>query len=169
MNNKALVIFASSAPNGNTAQLLKSVDNLIELEHIDLKDYKITAFDYEHKNKDDDFLPIIKKILAYDKIIFACPVYWYTMPAQMKVFFDRISDVLAIEKDLGRQLRGKTAYILSTGYSEKPERSFEEVFLNSFKYLGINYGKMLYSACPNGFVEANSLAKIQDFANEIIA
>lgn len=167
--NKALVIFASSAQNGNTAQLLKSLNTLIGLEHINLKDYEISHYDYEYKNKDDDFFPLVRKMLNYDKIIFACPVYWYTMPAQMKTFFDRLSDVLAIEKDLGRQLRGKTAYILSTGYDKKPKRSFEEVFKYSFEYLGINYGNMLYAACPEGFIETDNASNIKAFSDEIIS
>jgi len=167
MKAKAIVIFSSSKQDGNTAKLLGSLNKNLDLEIINLKDYQISPFDYEHKNKDDDYLDIIKNMLSYDKIIFACPVYWYTMPAQMKVFFDRFSDILSIEKDLGRKLRGKKAYILSTGYDTKPKRSFEEVFKNSFDYLGMKYGTMLYAACPEGFVEVNSITEIKNFSDEI--
>ena len=169
MKAKAIVIFASSSQSGNTAQLLASVSKLIELEIVNLKNYEISPFDYEHKNKDDDYLELINKMLSFEKIIFACPVYWYTMPAQMKVFFDRFSDILSIEKDLGRELRGKTAYVLSTGYDPKPKRSFEEVFRNSFKYLGMTYASMLYIGCPEGFAKTNSKAQIQSFSDEILS
>ncbi|MCP4458779.1 MAG: NAD(P)H-dependent oxidoreductase [Cytophagales bacterium] len=37
----------------------------------------------------------------------ATPVYWYSMSGIMKVFLDRIYDVLTIEKELGRKLHGK--------------------------------------------------------------
>lgn len=166
--NKAIVIFASSNEDGNTAKLLKSLDNLLDLEIIKLNDYNIGFFDYKLKHKADDHLPLVRKILEYDKVIFACPVYWYTMPAQMKVFFDRFSDILVIEKDVGRQLRGKKAYILSTGADTKPKRSFEEVFRNSFKYLGMKYQSMLYAACPETYIEADNISNIKAFSDEFI-
>ncbi len=43
----------------------------------------------------------------YDVLIFATPVYWYSMSGIMKVFFDRITDLLTIKKDIGRKLKGK--------------------------------------------------------------
>jgi multimeric flavodoxin WrbA len=46
------------------------------------------------------------------------PVYWYTMSGIMKVFFDRFSDLLRIEKDLGRKLRGKSMAVISCGADE---------------------------------------------------
>lgn len=64
--------------------------------------------DYEHQNSNDDYLKLMKEIIKkYDTLIFTLPIYWYSMSGIMKVFFDRIADLLTFEKELGRQLRGK--------------------------------------------------------------
>ena len=148
---KIAILIGSSNGNGNTVSLVNAVVQTINADVFNLKDYQISPFDYEHKNSDDDFIGLVKELLLYDQIIFASPVYWYSMSAQMKVFFDRISDLLHFKKELARQLRGKSCAILSTGSSPQPERSFEEVFSNSFDYLGMNYKGMLYCFCNPSF------------------
>jgi len=155
-SKQGIVVFASSKQNGNTAKLLAAFNSIANFEVIDLSKLDISFFDYEHENIDDDFLPTINRLLNYKNIVFATPVYWYSMSAQMKVFFDRFSDLLSIKKELGRKIKGKNAFVLSTGFEEQPKRSFEEVFMNSFNYLEMNYKGMLYASCPQPFdAEAN--------------
>jgi len=104
-----VVLFSSSRRNGNTGKLLDSVVGGGSVDIINLSALDISEYDYDHKNINDDFLPLIKKVLTYDKIIFASPVYWYSVTPTMKTFLDRISDLLDLPDllDLGRQLRGK--------------------------------------------------------------
>ena len=149
--NNTVILLSTSRTNGNTQQLVDHTAQQADIDVINLNDYSISPFDYEHKNIGDDFIILVKKLIKYDHIIFASPVYWYSMTAQMKVFFDRISDLLHVKKELGRQLREKDTSIISTGASPKPERSFEETFINSFNYLGMNYKGMLYCYCENSF------------------
>ena len=52
-------------------------------------------------------------IQKYDTIIFATPVYWYSMSGTLKTFFDRLSDLLHYKKELGRQMRGKKMAMIS--------------------------------------------------------
>jgi len=148
---KTAIILGTSRSNGNTAKLSKEVAQRTDAVIFDISDYNILPFDYEHKNKHDDFTSLIKEILTYDTLIFSSPVYWFSPSVQMKLFLDRITDLLYVEKELGRKLRSKTAAVLSTGEYEKPETCFEEIFQHSFKYLGMNYKGMLYCAC--GFDE----------------
>jgi hypothetical protein len=55
------------------------------------------------------------------------------------VFFDRTTDLLTIEKDRGRKLRGKSmAAISSSGCGESGE-NFCLPFSESAEYLGIKY------------------------------
>ena len=149
---KIAILLGSSRYDGNTSSLVSCVSNKTEVTEFHLKDYSISAFDYEHKNIDDDFIPLVQELLKYDHIIFASPVYWYTMSAEMKVFFDRMSDLLHVKKEFGRQLRDKTTSIISTGASPQPERSFEEVFINSFNYLNMDYLGLLYCFCNGNFI-----------------
>lgn len=91
----------SSRSNGNTKSV---VDYLMSLNYniqlIDLNQYKISYYDYDLKNAEDDFMNLIPKVLEFDTIVFATPIYWYTMSAQMKTFFDRISDLLKGENKI---------------------------------------------------------------------
>ena len=151
LSPKIAILIGTSNNKGNTMALVKNVSKETNATIYNLKDYQISAFDYEHKNIDDDFVNLAQELIKYDQIIFASPVYWYTMSAQMKVFFDRMSDLLHVKKELGRQLRGKSCAIISTGASPQPERSFEEVFINSFDYLSMNYKGMLYCFCEESF------------------
>ncbi|MFW5760799.1 MAG: NAD(P)H-dependent oxidoreductase [Cyclobacteriaceae bacterium] len=60
----------------------------------------------------------------YDLLIFAAMVYWYSISGIMKVFFDRITDLLTIEKNLGRQLRGKYMAAISCCNGNNLEENF---------------------------------------------
>ncbi|WP_291800231.1 flavodoxin family protein [Lutibacter sp.] len=63
---------------------------------MNLYDKKINHFDYDFNN-DDGFLPLMKNVIEkYDTIIFATPIYWYSMSGVLKVFFDRLSDLLHV-------------------------------------------------------------------------
>jgi multimeric flavodoxin WrbA len=108
MENKKVIIVGSSRSNGNTIKIVDKIAMRFNIDVVDLNNYTFTYYDYENKNKEDDFLPLIKSILEkYDTLIFATPVYWYSMSGIMKVFFDRFSDLLRIEKEIGRKFRGK--------------------------------------------------------------
>ena len=107
--NKTIAVIGSSRRNGNTGKLLDTIANELGIEVIDLSTKNISPFDYEHKNSHDDSQAIMSHILKHDNIIFAPPVYWYSMSAQIKVFIDRMSDFLDIAelKGQGRELRTK--------------------------------------------------------------
>lgn len=86
------------------------------------------------------FLPLMQKIIAnYDTFIFATPVYWYSMSGIMKVFWDRMTDLITIEKDLGRQLRGKNMAVLSCSNGNNLGENFWLPFTESADYLGMHY------------------------------
>ncbi len=151
--NKTIAVLGSSRRNGNTGKLIDWIAEELNIEVIDLDLHNISPFDYEHKNIDDDFLPLMNRLLNYENIIFVSPVYWFAMSAQMKVFIDRLSDFLSIEalKDRGRKLRGKVAYVVSSSVSNQLDDSFIDAFTNTFKYLGFEYGGFVHVNCRNGF------------------
>ncbi|AUS04013.1 hypothetical protein C1A40_00280 [Tamlana carrageenivorans] len=97
-------------------------------------------FDYTHTNQSDDYLYLIRDLLEkYDTLVFATPVYWYAMSGIMKVFFDRLTDLLTIEKELGKKLRGKNMAIISSSYGENLGEHFWLPFQSTATYLGMNY------------------------------
>jgi len=137
---KTAIILGSSRSNGNTYKIVQHLRTLIEADLIDLNDYTMSAYDYDSKNQYDDFLPLMRKLVEnYDTLIFATPVYWYTMSATMKIFFDRISDCLRIDKDTGRKLRGKKMAAICCGSEPSPTPAFFTPFKLSADYLGMDY------------------------------
>lgn len=146
MKRSRIVIFGSSRNDGNTRQALELVLASIPHDFTDLEALKITPFDYGNLNQNDDFLPLMEKILKYDDIILATPVYWYAASAQMKTFIDRWSDLLTIRKDLGTQLANKNLFVICSYGTEFPLgcASFEAPLRLTSDYMNMNYGGCFY-------------------------
>lgn len=140
MEGRKVIILGSSRKNGNTTKIVDEISKDTGIDVIDLSDYNISYYDYESKNREDDFLPLIRRILEqYDTLIFATPIYWYNMSGIMKVFFDRFSDLIRIEKETGRKLRGKKIGVISNSHDDEIEDSFYIPFKKSADYLGMEY------------------------------
>lgn len=148
MKNNKVIILGSSRSSGNTAKAIASISGKNAVDVIDLNNYNFSYYDYESKNLGDDFLPLIKSIIEkYDTLIFATPVYWYNMSGIMKVFFDRFSDLIRIEKEEGRKLRGKNMFVISNSHDDKIDSNFYIPFQKSADYLGMNYtGEIHFNA-----------------------
>ncbi len=140
MKKNKVIIVGSSRNNGNTARIANEIAIQFNIDIINLNDYQFSYYDYESKNKDDDFLPLIKSILEnYDTLIFATPVYWYSMSGILKVFFDRFSDLIRIEKEIGRRFRGKNFAVISNSHDNEIDSDFYIPFRKSAEYLGAKY------------------------------
>lgn len=163
--NTSIAVIGSSRRNGNTGKLIDHIADKLEIEVIDLSSKDISPFDYNHQNIDDDFIPLMDQLLKHDNIIFASPVYWYSMSAQMKVFIDRMSDFLSLEelKDRGRMLRSKTGYVVCTSISVEVDDSFIHSFINTFSYLGMKVGGTIHVNCENGFNPEHCINEVIDF------
>lgn len=166
---EAIAVFASSRRNGNTGRFIDWIADELGIEIVDLAEKDISPYDYEHKNINDDFLPVMHKLLEHKKIIFVTPVYWFGPSAQMKTFIDRTSDFLDVDelKDIGRKLRGKSAYVVCTSVSEDADSSFLNAFKDSFEYLGMEYGGYVHANCENGYIPAKYQRDVDRFIRTI--
>ncbi len=135
---KAIIVLGSARSFGHTRKAVDQAFKGLDIPLIDLNTKVIKPYDYAYQNQEDDFIPLIETILPYELLILATPVYWYSMSAPMKTFIDRFSDLLAIRKDLGRQLRGKKLFVVSTFDTSYP-RGFEDTFEQTCTYLGMSY------------------------------
>ena len=168
MNKRAIILQGSSHSFGNTHRIVTEVKDQTGIEIIDLKTKEIGQFDYEFKNRDDDFLPLIREIVDnYDLIIFATPVYWYSMSGIMKKFFDRISDCLKIEKETGRKLRGKSMAVISCGYDEEIKDGYFMPFVESAKYLGMSYLGEVHTWIQDGTISPEVRNRIDLFIQQL--
>lgn len=154
-----LLLQASARPNGDTFHVAQKLVTELKADHLDLLDYKIHPFDYSQVYPpDDDFLQLIEEeLLPHEQIIFASPVYWYSMSGPMKIFFDRLSDLLKSKKELGRQLRGKQMSVLSVSNDEVVNASFYDAFRLSAEYLGMEYGPIWHGWVEDGEVRLRKM------------
>ena len=86
------------------------------------------------------------------------------MSAQLKVFFDRLSDLLTIEKDLGRKLKGKSISVLSTGYNIELSTCFIQPFELTANYMQLEFKGCEYLAIQ----EESDLGKVYKSAAQAI-
>ena len=137
---KTVIIFGSSRADGDTAQMVDELIKHSNWDCINLIDFDFSYYDYEHENRNDDYLSLMKYLTnGYDTLIFATPVYWYSMSGIMKVFFDRITDLLEIEKPLGQKLRGMRMGAISCSNGNNLGDIFWLPFLETAKYLGMKF------------------------------
>lgn len=140
MKNKVVVRIGSSRNDGDTKKLIDKLVKFSGFDCIDLNDYNFSYYDYEHKNANDDFMSLMRKIIEnYDSFLFATPVYWYAMSGILKVFFDRITDLLDYEKELGRQLRSNKMAVITCSIGNHLGEYFWMPFVETSNYLGMKY------------------------------
>jgi len=165
---KGIIILGSSNSDGETRKIASFVGEKTNFPIIDLKTKRIAEFDYEFKNRNDDFHPLINEIVStYEIIVFATPIYWYSMSGIMKTFFDRISDCLKIEKETGRKLRGMEMAVISCGSGRELKNGFHMPFIETAKYLGMNYTSDVHCWIENGAISNSVKNELDKFIESI--
>ena len=135
----AAIVLGTSRSGGNTRLLVDYVLDARPVPVVDLASIDMGCFDYSHANSGDGFLPLVETLQGKSLWVLATPVYWYTMSAQMKIFFDRLNDLITIRKDLGRRLRGKSVAVIASGVEAQLPEGFEAPFRLTCGYLGMTY------------------------------
>ena len=113
MSKKIVVITGSPRKNGNSFAMTDAF-----IKATEEKGHTVTRFDAALKKVggcqacetcfstgkactfDDDFNTIAPSILDADAIVFTTPVYWYSIPAQIKSVIDRIFSLVVGGKDI---------------------------------------------------------------------
>ena len=113
MSKKIVVITGSPRKNGNSFAMTEAF-----IKAAEGKGHMVTRFDAAFKKVggchacetcystgkactfDDDFNTIAPAILEADAIVFTMPVYWYSIPAQIKGVIDRIFSLVVGGKDI---------------------------------------------------------------------
>ena len=104
----------------------------------------VTHYEYAQPLDRDDFSSIAEAFVAHRVILFATPVYWYAMSGRLKVLMDRLTDLVTVRKDQGRQLAGHHLFVVVSGTDREIPDGFEVPFRMTAEYLGMQYGGMLY-------------------------
>lgn len=113
MSKKIVVITGSPRKAGNSFAMTESF-----IQAAEKKGHTITRFDAAMRNVggchacetcfktekacsfDDDFNTIAPAILEADVVVFTMPVYWYSIPAQVKGVIDKLFSFCVAGKDI---------------------------------------------------------------------
>lgn len=114
MSKKIVVITGSPRKNGNSFAMTEAF-----IKAAEEKGHSVTRFDADTKNVggchacetcfktgkacsfDDDFNTIAPAILEADAVVFTMPVYWYSIPSQIKGVIDKMLSFCVAGKDIG--------------------------------------------------------------------
>src|SRR6476660_7962798 len=138
VSRAALAILGTSRSRGNTRLLL---DRIVadRAAIVDLNDKRISPYDYAHRNGGDDFLTLATEMAACGTILFATPVYWYSMSSPLKTFFDRLTDLVRLHKPVGRALAGTRVYLVVSSASPELPPGFEVPFELTCAYVKMHW------------------------------
>jgi multimeric flavodoxin WrbA len=172
--NNVTVILASARNDVNTAKLVERLsENLGEQAKVfDLSKLIIEQFEYERYDDRDDFRSVVAMMLQSQHIVFATPVYWYSMSATLKVFFDRLTDLLhdPIDRISGRSLASRNVWLISTGTEEGLPSGFDVPFARTAAYFDMVWRQASYARSIRGEpLSPGSLAKAGKLSSLITA
>jgi multimeric flavodoxin WrbA len=179
---RVAVLISSHRRDGNTEQLANlALENLpiaATIDRIRLLDYRFERFpDVRHAGRvlpdfGDDYDAVLDRVLAADLILFAAPVYWYSVPGVLKDFLDRFNGaMLDPQRAFKERMRGKIAYLV-TMVADEDRRvalpTVESLRLTA-AYLHMAWGGSVvgYGSRPGDVLrDAESVAEAKDlFAN----
>lgn len=146
MEKRVLILEGSPRKKSNTAALCDSFVKGVEesshlVERIFIREQTINgclACGVCHTDagsciQQDDMKQVYRAIGEADVIVFSCPTYFCSWPAQFKAVLDR---TYALEMTLAH----KTFYLITTG--EAPEESYLENMVNSYRtFIGCFQGE----------------------------
>jgi putative NADPH-quinone reductase len=170
VSDALLVLLGSSRGEGNTARALNVAFG--EGEWLDLANYPVAPYDYEHRyERNDAFFSLAEKMARASDIVLATPVYWYAMSAQMKIFLDRWSDLVTVRKDLGRALAGRRLWLLATSAQSEFPRGFEAPFELTARYMDMIYAGGVHLQCSDedGAMSGADMMSLAKFVEPIRA
>ena len=143
-------MLGSARGDGHAARVLDAVLAGRPARRFDLGSLHVRDYAYGRPAGDDDFLRVAEAVADADAVLFATPVYWYAMSAVLKRFFDRLTDLVTVEKPLGRRLAGRTAWVAACGSDPALPEGFEVPFRATAGYFDMAYGGALYVPMREG-------------------
>ena len=150
MHKKPLIIVGSARKESDTRKFVDKIFKDVDHSLIDLLNVQINGYDYNHKYPAmDQYTVLIDEMVKHQVIVFATPVYWYSMSSLMKTFFDRFSDLVTYKKSVGRQLKGKSTSLIAVGADILLPEGYEVPFKETSDYLDMEYLGCIYHCTKN--------------------
>lgn len=148
-----LILFSSANQTGNTAKTINKIKADHRCEIVDINSLNITPYRYDNQYPDDDFYCLLDKIDCADNIVFASPVYWYSVTAPMKNLIDRMTEIGESNKlkERTNMLISKRGFVVSSSGNRRICPVFRAFFSEFFDYNKIEYVATLHASNRNGY------------------
>ncbi|HOV90851.1 MAG TPA: flavodoxin family protein [Syntrophorhabdaceae bacterium] len=180
---KAVVLFGSPRKDGNTIQLVNAFSDILKKKDINVRMLYLNDMNIRPCQGcyvclpagvckiNDDMKDIIKYMAESDLIVYASPIYWFNVSAQLKVAIDRT--IAFMDEKFNSRIAGKKAVTLLTCGSE--DVNVCEPSISMFKMI-FDLQKLVYAgriealACtPEGTpIKKEFIEKTKELAESLI-
>jgi len=152
--NSILFLLSSSRLEGNSEALAKEAAKQLPSEvsqtWIRHTDYPLEAFeDVRHAGERAYVMPVghakvlVEATLKADAIVFAAPVYWYSLPAPAKLYLDHWSHWMRVPGlNFRARMKGKRLFLASAmaGSDQKEANPLIKSLQLTAAYMGMEWG-----------------------------
>ena len=176
MSKKIVVITGSPRKNGNSFAMTDAF-----IKAAEEKGHTVTRFDAAMMKLggchacetcystgkactfDDDFNTIASAVLEADAIVFTMPVYWYSIPAQIKAVIDRLYSLVVGGKDIP----GKECALIA-GCEEEDLTVLDGVRIPMERTAALNKWKMVGEVLIPGVLNTGDIEKTDGCAQAAV-
>lgn len=191
MSQKVAFVLGSPRKKGNTNVLARQAMGALAAQGITSVEIDVPRLDFKHPGCvacykcqqsaeygcriGDELGNAVTAVAAYDAIVLATPVYWFSYTAQIKMFVDRMFSLIKFGEnhELSSPLRGKVLALMATAGSGVEENMdlLDTHWRISAKKIETPYLSCLFPFChfPPGGVAADvaAMTKAADFGKQL--
>ncbi len=179
MPKKILIFSGSPNKDGNTvalvnwfvqgARLKKACVEVIHTAYLKYKSYGCTSCRSCQKLEpyecviDDEASSALKKMIGADVIVFATPLYFFGVSAQLKLIVDRMFSLYKWDNEAGTMktpLKGKTLVVIASAFENVGLDTLKEPFKLTADYTQMKFKSLLVpNAGESGEIKSNALIR----------
>jgi multimeric flavodoxin WrbA len=179
--NAITILLGSPRKDGNSAVLAKALSDSAgeegaEISLFNLHEMEISPCSGCDRCKEspeagciieDDMVTVYRQVVGSDAVVFAGPVYWFAVSAQMKTAIDRLYAISGCDSGA---LKGKTFGVILTYADEDPfvsgAANAVRMYQDAAAYVGAQIGGVVHgSACEPGEIKSNT--RVMEEAREL--
>lgn len=191
MSKKIVFIHGSPRKKGNTRALTRVAMGVLAGMGLESGEIDVARLTFKHPgciacykcqqseafgcHVDDDLARAVATLPEYDAVVLATPVYWFSYPAQAKMFIDRMFGMIKFgdNHEILSPLVGKPLALLATGGGALEENLelLETQWSIPAKKFGVPFLSCLFPLChyPPGEAIADKafVAKAEEFGRKL--
>lgn len=175
MRKKIAFIFGSPREQGNTKALMNAAVDAAREAGAEVDIFDATKIEHKHPGCiaclgcqqfedfhciiDDEVAKNVEKLPLYDTIVIASPLFWWSFPAQLKIFLDRMYSLVKFtDRGVFSSIKGKTLALMACagGPVENNLEVMEKQLLCAASMCEMEFRSCLFPLAPH---EAGAISK----------